>query len=312
MSRTVRHALGWLTVLFAGGVPVAAQQAGMLLLESPSSVETMAYGNAPYLYTTSPALLFEAPALLGRARGVAGGLQRYGGEGTLASIAGAGTFQGGGFAVGVQYMRYGLEDGFPASRDLQSEALTDGSTGVTEFVGSVGYARTFFGVRTGAVLKYAEQTADATRDGNLAFDFGLAKDVGPVMLTFSGRNFGGDLLLSPAPDAPQTTELEMPQQLIAGASLDDFEVGPLDMFVTSQVIRRRDGQYIPAGGVEFSYWPVAGYTFRLRGGLQRVPEDERSPFTFGAAFTGDNITIEYAFQSFDGEGNAHRVGLRWQ
>ncbi len=259
----------------------------MLLLESPASVETMAYGNAPNLFSSSPALLFEAPAMLGRVSGVSAGAQRYGSAGTLASIAGAGEFQGGGFALGVQYMRYGLDDGFPVLRDLQSEALTDGSTGVTEFVGSVGYARTLFGVRAGAVIKYAEVSADASRDGKVAFDFGLAKDVGPVMLTVSGRNFGRNLLLS-------------------------FEVGPLDMFATSQVIRRRDGEYIPAGGVELSYWPVAGYTFRLRGGLQRVPHDERSPFTFGAAFTGDDITIEYAFQSFDGEGNAHRIGLRWQ
>jgi len=298
--------------LVATGAPLTAQQAGMLLLESPASVETMAYGNAPNLFSSSAALLFEAPAMLGRSSGVAAGLQRYGGTGTLASIAGAGEFQGGGFALGVQYMRYGLDDGFPVLRDLQSEALTDGSTGVTEFVGSVGYARTLFGVRAGAVIKYAELSADASRDGNVAFDFGLAKGVGPLMLTLSGRNFGGNLLLSPGPVGPQAVELELPQQWIAGATSDDFEVGPLDMFVTSQVIRRRDGEYIPAGGVELSYWPVAGYTFRLRGGLQRVPDDERSPFTFGAAFTGDDITIEYAFQSFNGEGNAHRIGLRWR
>jgi len=284
----------------------------MLVLESPASVETMAYGNAPYLFTSSAALLFEAPALLGRARGVVGSLQRYGGEGTLASMAGAGTFLGGGFAVGVQFMHYGLSDGFPDDRDMQSVALTSGSNGVTEFVGSVGYARTLYGIRVGGVLKYAEQAADEVQDGDVAFDFGLGKDVGPLMLTLSGRNFGRDLRLSPGPGSPQAVELESPRQWIFGASTQDFEVGPLDMFVTSQVIRRRDGEYIPAGGVELSYWPVNGYTFRLRGGLQRVVHDERSPLTLGAAFTGDDITVEYAFQSFDGQGNAHRFGIRWQ
>ena len=94
-----------------------------------------------------------------------------------------------------------------------------------------------------------------------------------------------------------------------GVSTEDFEVGAFDMFLTSQVARRRDGEVIPAGGVEVSYWPVQGYTFRLRAGLQRVVEDGRSPFTFGLAFTGDALTLEYAFQSFDGEGNAHRFGL---
>jgi hypothetical protein len=301
-----------LGVLLVVAQPLAAQQAGMLVLESPAGVETMAYGNAPNLFTSSPTLLFEAPALLQRAQGVAASFERYGGAGTLASLAGAGEFQGGGFAFGAQYMRYGLDAGFPDMRDIQGVALTDGSTGVTEFVGSVGYARTLFGIRAGAVLKYAEQSANAARSGKAAFDFGLARGVGPVMLSLSGRNFGQNLLLSPGPEGPQAVELEMPQQLIAGATSDDFEVGPLDMFLTTQVTRRRDGEYIPAGGLELSYWPVNGYTFRLRGGLQRVPDDARSPVTFGAAFTGDNITIEYAFQSFDGQGNAHRIGLRWQ
>lgn len=312
MSQNSRHALVLGIALSLGPAAAAAQQAGMLVLEAPSSVQTMAYGNAPYLYTTSPALLFEAPGLIERADGVLASYQRYGSEGTLASIAGAGSALGGGFAVGVQYMRYGLDGGFPVERDLQSVALTDGEIGVTEFVGSIGYARTLFGVRTGAVLKYAEQSANRARDGNVAFDVGLAKEVGPVVLALTGRNLGGDLRLSPAPAGTQEAELELPTQWVAGVSLEEFQVGPLDMHVTSQVARRRDGQYIPAGGVEVSYWPVVGYTFRLRGGLQRVYEDDRSPFTFGAEFTADDIGIEYAFQSFDGEGNAHRFGLRWR
>lgn len=291
--------------------PAGAQSAGMLVLEAPASTEAMAYGNAPYLWSSSPSLLFQAPALLERASGAVAGFQRYASEGTLASAAAAGDALGGGFAVGLQYMRYGVA-AFPTGRDMQSVALTRGEIGVTEFAGSIAYARTLFGIRAGAVLKYVEQSANRTRESSASVDLGLAKDVGPIMINAAGRNLGGDLRLSPGPSGPQPLDLQLPRQFVLGLSTQDFEVGPLDMFATTQVTRRRDGEYIPAGGVEVSYWPVNGYTFRLRGGLQRVSGDARSPFTFGGAFTGDDITIEYAYQAFDESGNAHRVGLRWQ
>ncbi|MDH3733505.1 MAG: hypothetical protein OEU54_08215 [Gemmatimonadota bacterium] len=307
MGRAVAMAL----VGVLASSPLLGQSAGMLVLEAPASTESMAYGNAPYLFSASPSLIFYAPGLIETTAGVDASLQRYASEGTLASAAAAGSVFGGGFAIGIQYMRYGTAE-FPTIRDVQSQALTEGSIGVSEFVGTIGYARTILGIRTGATLKFAEQSGNATRESGAAFDLGLAKDVGPVMISLAGRNFGGDVTLSPGPEGSQDVTLELPRQYIAGVSVDDFEVGPLDMFLTSQVIRRRDGEYIPAGGVELSYWPVAGYTFRLRGGLQRVAGDDRSPFTYGAAFTGDDITIEYAFQAFDGEGNGHRIGLRWR
>jgi len=290
---------------------LAAQQPGMLVLESPASTEAMAYGNAPNLFSESPSLLFFNPALLGRVRGGDAGFQRYGGEGTLATLAGAGTFQGGGFAAGLQYMRYGTEVGLPGVQDFQSVALTGGSVGATELVGTIGYGREVRGIDAGISLKYVEQSLDGRRDEGFAVDLGLAKHLGPLMVSVVGRNLGPNLDLED--ETPGTTTgFELPSLIAAGASTEKFELGPLDMLMTTQVMRRRDGEVIPAGGVEVSYWPVVGYTFRLRGGLQRVVDDARSPFTFGVAFTGDNITIEYAFQSFDGAGNAHRVGVKWR
>lgn len=283
----------------------------MLVLESPTSTEAMAYGNAPDLFSQSPALLFFNPALLGQTSGAEGGLQRYGGEGTLATLVGAGAFQGGGFAVGLQYMRYGTELPLPGAQDLQSVAISEGAVGVTEIVGSVGYGRDLLGLKVGAALKYVEQSLDGRRDEGIAVDLGLATDLGPLMVSLVGRNFGADLEIDDVVSGA-TTRLELPSLIAVGASTDGFEVGPLDMLLTTQVSRRRDGEVVPAGGVEVSYWPLSGYTFRLRGGLQRVVDDARSPFTVGAAVTGDDITIEYAFQSFDGGGGAHRFGLRWR
>ena len=279
----------------------------------------MAYGNTPYLFSRESGMLFYAPALLSRISGVTAGIQLYGSAGTMATMSGATSWQGGGLAIGVQYMRYGSDLGSPVARDSQSLALHLGTVGVTEFVGSIGYGHEVFGLETGLVLKYVEQALNQGGDRTIVLDVGVATDIGPVMVNVVAQNLGSDLdvVYDPCPTCVVAlpfagATLALPRQLSADLSLDDFQVGPLDMFVTARTTRRRDGQFIPAGGVELSYWPVTGYTFRLRGGMERVVEDERSPFTFGAAFTGDNITIEYAFQGFDASGNAHRFGLRWR
>ncbi len=296
-----------------------AQQAGLLVLEAPASTEAMAYGNTPYLFSRESGMLFYAPALLSRTSGATAGLQLYGSAGTMATLSGASSWQGGGLAIGLQYMRYGSDLGSPVARDSQSVALRSGTVGATELVGSIGYGHQVFGLETGLVLKYVEHALNQGGDRTVVFDVGVATDIGPVMVNVVAQNLGSDLdvVYDPCPTcvvAPPRvrTILELPRQLSADLSLDDFQVGPLDMFVTARTTWRRDGQFIPAGGVELSYWPLTGYTFRLRGGIERVVEDERSPFTFGAAFTGDNITLEYAFQGFDGSGNAHRFGLRWR
>ncbi len=282
----------------------------MLVLEAPASTEAMAYGNTPYLFSRESAMLFYAPALLPRTSGVTTGLQLYGSAGTLATLSGATSWQGGGLALGLQYMRYGSELGSPVARDSQSVALDVGTVGVTEFVGSIGYGHEIYGLETGLVLKYVEQSLNQSGDRTVVFDLGIGGELGPVMVSVVAQNIGADLEITGVP--PDTSRLELPTQFTAGLSLDDFQLGPLDVFVTARTTRRHDGQFVPAGGLEISYWPVRGYTFRLRGGIERVVDDQRSPFTFGAAFTGDNITLEYAFQGFDGSGNAHRFGLRWR
>jgi len=290
--------IGGLIAIVGAARPAVAQQVP-LLLEVPASTEAMALGNAPNLFGRDASLLFYAPAFLGRSSGASIGLQRFGSDGTLASLAGATEQNDVGLAVGFQYLRYGTE-ALAGRHDIQSAALTPGTLGVSEFVASAGLSKRFFGVETGVVIKFVEQSINDSSYRSEAVDLGLGKDLGPVRLGLTARNLGSD------------TGIELPSQIAIGVTSEPFEVGALDMFVTSQLMRRRDGEVIPAGGLEISYWPLRGYTFRLRAGVQRVVEDLRSPLTFGAAFTGDRITVEYAFQAFDGEGNAHRFGLRWR
>ena len=278
---------------------------GALVLEAPASVEAAAYGNVPYLFGGGADLLFYAPALIDRAGGMAAGLHRYGSEGTLATLAGTGSVGLGDFAVGLQYLRYN-GPGIAPGPDLQGAAVTPDGLPVTEFAASLGYARELFGVfGAGIVAKYLENQSARGLDRAVVLDVGVAREFGPTMVSLAARNLGSDLEL-------HGRGVRIPTQLALGVSTERFEVGELDMFLTSQLLRRRDGEIIPAGGVELSYWPVQGYTFRLRAGLQRVVEDERSPFTFGFAFTGDALTVEYAFQAFDVDGDAHRLGLSFR
>jgi len=232
-------------------------------------------------------------------------LHRCGAEGTLTTLASNGSVRLGAFPVGLLHMRYG-GSGTAALPDLQYAAFGDGEP-VTEFAASPGYARTLFCVvDAGVVARYLElHFLRALRDRALVVDLGVAREFGPAMVSLTARNLGSDVKTRTVTDITD----RIPTQLALGISTESFEVGELDMFLTSQVARRRDGEIIPAGGVEVSYWPVQGYTFRLRAGLQRVVEDKRSPFTFGLAFTGDALTLEYAFQAFDVDGNAHRFGL---
>ena len=134
---------------------------------------------------------------------------------------------------------------------------------------------------------------------------GLAKDVGDVTIGLAAQNLGTGLHID-------SSNLPLPHRITLGASLQSQQVGPLDLVATAAVSRRRDAQIVPASGVEISYWPIRGRTFIGRVGIRRVPNGGASAISFGAAFTGDAITVEYAFQEFDGSGAAHRVGLRWR
>lgn len=302
---TSGRALSLVTCLTLAAAPLAAQEPAFLVLDAPASTEAMAYGDAPWLFADAPDLLFYAPGMLEGTSGVSAALQRFGSEGTALTLAGAGTLQGGGIAVGARYLRYAVDPGDPPGFDRQSRAVRGGETGIGELAATIGYGRTLFGVRAGASLTFLERTEEGEDTRGFAVDLGLARDFGDVRVHAGARNLGPDL------EPPGGTDLELPTLLVVGASLGSFQVGELDMLVTSQVARRRDGEIVPAGGLEVSYWPVAGYTFRVRGGLQRT-DDDRSPVTLGAAFSADDFTLEYAFQPFDEGGSGHRFGVRWR
>jgi hypothetical protein len=106
--------------------------------------------------------------------------------------------------------------------------------------------------------------------------------------------------------------LPLPTRVTLGISTPSMQVGPLDLLISTAVWHRRDGEIIPAGGIEIAWWPIVGRTFIGRVGVRRVPNPGACPFTFGLGFRGDAISVEYAFEEFDAPGSSHRIGLSWR
>jgi hypothetical protein len=74
-----------------------------------------------------------------------------------------------------------------------------------------------------------------------------------------------------------------------------------------------DGDLEPSLGLEVGYWPINGRTFVGRIGYRhRSGEYEAVPVTFGGAFYGDNIVLEYALQPFDSGDPSHRFFMGWR
>jgi hypothetical protein len=300
-----------ITVLATVAAPHAHSQSvgnSPIILELPASTRALALGNAFVLSERDPDALFYNPAVLDRAQGMSLGVQRYGSGATLGMMSAAREWSSGRLAVGVQFLthRPSTLDAGAVAADEEA-LLTSGVFGASELVAVVGYGRSINGTRVGVAAKFVEQRLGGTRDATIAADIGIAREIKSVMLGLSIQNLGPDLEAGGG-----TGDLPLPYRVTLGASLRSRPVGPFDLVSTVSVARRRDGEIIPAGGVELSWWPVVGRTFVARVGVRRVPDVGTQPVTFGGAFIGDNITVEYAYQGFDAPGTAHRFGFRWR
>ncbi len=293
-------------VLFAS--PGFGQSVGNapLLLELPASTRALALGGAFVLSTAESDAIFYNAGSLVNAEGVGLGIQRYGTASVLGSFSAATEWAGGQLAIGVQALSFGAAvpwlDGIP---DNANELLTDAPVGASELVGSVGYARELLGFRLGVVGKAVEQRVGPGRDATVAGDIGIAHRIMGITVGLSAQNLGPGLSIG-------DISRPLPARVTLGLSSPSRQVGPLDLVISTAVSRRRDGEIIPAGGIEVAWWPIVGRTFIGRFGLRRVPGNGASPFTFGAAFRGDVISIEYAFEEFEAPGSSHRVGLSWR
>ncbi len=297
-----------LTVTSLAGAGAQSNGNAPLVLELPASTRALGLGGVFVLSGRTSEAVLHNPGLINTARGFGVDVQRYRSSGTLGTVSAATALGSGGLAVGVQILSFGMPGTTVVDVPFDARALLQpGPVAASEIVGTLGYGRVIKGFRLGVAAKVLEQRIGSNRDATAAFDIGLVRSVFGITWGMAAQNLGPGLSTGTGgPDVP------LPHRVTLGAATSTRPVGPLDLLATAAVSRRRDGEFIPAGGIEISWWPIIGRTFTGRIGLRRVPDDRTSPVTFGAAFTADNFTIEYALEQFDGPGAAHRFGLRWR
>lgn len=276
---------------------------GPLLLELPSSTAELAMGGAFYVSETSSDAVFVSPGVLDRSRGISAALQRYGSRTTLASLSGAAEWWGGGVALGLRSVGFGAASEAPEDLTGDPAAVyAAGPVAVHQLAATAGYGRRLMGIRWGATASLVEQRVGGERDATVAFDLGAAADVGPLTLAVSGHHLGA------AMDVGSGT-LALPHRGRLAASFRDHALGPLDLGAAGVVSILADGSVRPGAGLEAAYWPVVGRTFIARVGVRDTGESSASAVTFGLAFEGDDIVVEYAREGLDGLDAAHRLGI---
>ena len=301
--------------LLARPVPAAGQTPSTppRVLSLPASARAMALGGAYMMNANHADALFHHPALLASATGFGLDVQRWNGAGTSAAASAVTGWLGGGIGIGLQVLTAGLPEhgetgaGGTGHSDTgrQDDLFTHGPVPLSEQVATLGYARRFFGVQFGVTGKLVELRLDGARSSTLLADVGAARALGPVTVGLTVRDLGSDPF--------QTDGDFTPARVVLGVGSYGKQVGPLDVGFTGALSRGSDDTRV-GGGLEFGYWPISGRTFVARVGLQTTPEgSEADPVTFGFAFWGDRVVVEWAYQGF-GEMDAatHRFGVRWR
>ena len=288
---------------------VRAQSAGRLprALELPLSTRAMALGDA-YMMTAGHAdAIFYHPALLVDAGGFGLDHERWGDQGRASAVSAATKWWGGAVGVGLVAAQYAAPG--PGPRALpggQDHLLDPGAVTVSEQIAVLGYAREVLGLKAGVAGKVVEERLGGFRDASAAVDLSVAVELGRATVGLTAQNLGVDLTFG-------DDDAALPTRITLGGGGYGVPAGPLDLGLTGAVSRYADGSYVPALGVELGWWPVIGRTFVARAGVRRVPHGDASPFSFGLAFWGDDLVLEWAYQPFTGrDEGAHRFGVRWK
>ena len=299
--------------LTASPAEAQTRERGPLVLELPANTKALALGNAFALGFQDPDAVFYHPGLLNRAQGMAVSVQRFGEASTLAAFSAGTSWYKGGVVLGAQLLTYGADAGnsveaedILALSDDPGSIRDEGSVGVSEMALSLGYGQTVKGIRMGVVGKLVEQRFGNLNVATAAADFGMAFSPGPLTVGLAVQNLGSALDFG-------DVEIPLPVRFNLGATSRRRPVGPLDLAASTAVSYRMDGDVIPSAGVEVAYWPVSGRTFLGRVGYRYLPDHwSGSPVTFGGAFFGDNIVLEYAYEGFDSGDPSHRVSVGWR
>ena len=293
------------------------------VLELPASTRAMALGGAYMTSTPQADVLFYNPALLVGVQSFSLDVQQWGAASWTATAAASKQWLGGGIGIGLQVLQYGAHGpgGYTAPSG-QAHLFDAGSLPVSERVATIGYAREIKGFNLGLAIKLIEErvalnkfvASDArTRDGAVWFDAGISKTFFALTTSLSYQN-NGDRLFA----GEYLGDYQVADRITLGVSSSGMQFGIFDYGITAAITQVRtfkeDSATIPAAGLEISYWPIRGRTFVARAGVQRTPYyEDASPFTFGFAYWGDNLVLEWSFQGMEqSELRTHRFGVSWR
>jgi hypothetical protein len=304
MRPTIVRATLFLSLLCS--TPLFAQERlAPVALEVPASVRAAALGGAFVLGSVDADAIFYNAAFGESLRGISASAHLFGRPSSLVSVSGGMEWWGASVGLGLQTTSYA--DGGRTALRAEDDLFNTMGDAVAEQIASLAYARRVKGIRFGATAKWIEQRTNEARSSSFAADLSAGMTVGPVQLGLAVQNLGPAL---PVVDE----ERPLPNRATLGASLArPWIVGPIDVLATAATGRDAYGDFFGGGGVEVSYWPITGRTFTLRGGLRSVPSGmDEEPLTLGAGYTGDRISLDWAWQSFGPLGYVNRFGVRWR
>ncbi len=303
-----------LALLVSGLLPLGAQTRthGPLVLQLPAGTRALGLGGAFAMGFRESDAVFYHPGLLDRATGFTASVQRYGSAATLTALSAAREWWSGGVAAGIQLLAYQVDPALPVEGEdvlalprHASSLLQRGSVAASEAVLSLGYGRELRGLRLGAVGKIVEQRLGPLRATTAAVDLGAAAEVGPLTTGISVQNLGPAMRIGGA-------RIPLAGRVLLGVSSPWAPVGPLDLSASTALGYVFDGEPVAAAGLEVAYWPVVGRTFVGRVGVRYTEDAAADGFTLGAAFHGDDIVVEYAYEGFGEAGRAHRITVGWR
>jgi len=275
------------------------------ILTLPTSTRALGLGGV-YVYSSPDAdAIFSAPSVISSSRGSSLSAHNYGDEGKYVSLSTTFNISGGVLAFGVQTLTYSVGEKTHTSVPYRPEELFSSLPfASSDIVTSIGYGKSIQGIQFGIVGKMIESRTSHQSFNTKVFDFGFAKTGFGTTWSLTVQNMGPELF--------DNGGFPLPHQVNFSASTRRRQLGPLDYYGTGRISRLEDGAVVQAGGLEISYWPIRGRTFTGRIGVRDVPVGRASLVTYGAAFTNDNITFEYAFEDFEYYGSVHRFGIRWR
>jgi hypothetical protein len=303
----MRLLLGSALALTLLSSPLAGQPYAPVVLQLPASTRALGMGDAFPVGGSDSDAIFYNLALAQNIAGITAGAQRWGAGATMLSLSGGAEWWGGRVAIGVLSLDYSAPVPVGGGdADFDERILFDQGLQRSEGVIAVGYTRRIKGIRLGAVAKAIDQRRVGERETTAALDLSGGHVFGFVAVGLSVQNIGlpaefetdGDV------DAPL-------EATVAAASTRTWPLGPLDLMPAVSVSYMADGRFIPAAGIEVGYWPVQGRTFIARVGVRDPLSDAAEPFTVGAGFSGDRISLDWAWVPFD-DGSSHRLGIRWR